>query len=883
MLRREHSFLCRRLVGVIPNKVIVSRRFFYYLFNRYCEAGSNKNFYFMKIFTRMQLRTAMIFTFLLIFNFQLKAQYYPDDEFDTTGMVVETNSDGLDTVWYYGNEEADTTYQDELRLGLNDSTININLGSTMKTVSKGLYGFNTAGIFSRKQMPNDGSALDQWQWMSDLRPETLRFPGGADSKFTDPLTGPGYGYNIEKIAKFYDVTDSVTDNPTLADVIDDADEEDSLKTWIDPGYVEDYVKFYEKWVEQNLLSPGHRYIDDFIALIQKIETDNPGHTVKVILCLNIFSNTATEAREIVEYLRDNPIHDVTVAYVEMGNEPYFDYSRLMMGWYVFEDYWEYINGINNDSLDIYVVGDSVWNDHDFIGTFKSQVLFTCKVAIPAENLHDPYYALREAGVNKPWRADEDWNIDLRAKYHIKEPIIGLNKSRYAFDAVILHPYYDGHNWDSIPLELLDTTYSCLDGDANPYNDLWLFNNYDARLEDAFDDIGINFRNFIRTRYIESYDEHNSVLEFDLDSLSKKDMITSEWNFKDQGNYTDEEVNRIGVYSHGFMHGFITFEWFLKNIKLNHNANYRTGFHTYSTFHNYAGGATNAMIYPAREHELAFLGKDTFPYDEPMSDTTFRNYLMKRTTHFAFELLGEITKQNLKYLQSNFSIYVASVNVQPTVFIDTSKTNLYFYYSNQRDTSQQIIVNTAGTTGIYPGGVLTIPDTATIYCVDALRPYSTSGQGNNTLYKLNECYLAPDNYEFPIEIIQVDTIQNTASCPGSGDLLKCFVVPANSFGYIKVPIEPYYPPRLEGLPLYDVNIYPNPANTVITLQAKCIDAGCELSEHMNAEVYNMQGNRCLQAEILNNGLVNISVLPAGVYQVLIKFEDGNSIVKNLVKQ
>ncbi len=839
------------------------------------------------ILSTFGLQTTLSLLLILTTFSKANAQYFPDEEFDTTGIIIETNTDGLDTVWYYGSDETDTVNNDALRLGLHDSVINISIGSIMKSVAKGLYGFNTAGIFGRKIMPNDSSALDQWQWLSDLKPETLRFPGGADCKFMDVMKGPGYGYDIAKIAKFYDVTDSITDDLTLAEILLHGKNKDLLATWIDPGYVEDYINFYENWVEQNLLDSTHRYIDDFIILVKKIEDDNPGHTVKVIYCLNIFSNTATETKAIIQYLRNNPIHNLTLAYVEMGNEPYFDYSRLMMGWYTFEDYWLYINGINNDSLDIYTVGTSVWDDHDFIGAFKNDPLFTCKVAVPAENLHEAIYALRDAGPAEGGsRADEDWNIDLRTKYHIKEPITGLiNKFRYSFDAVILHPYYDGHNWDTIPLIQLDSSYACLNDDMNPNNDLWRFDSYDARLEAAFDGIGINFRTFIRTRYLESYDVHNSVLDFDLDSLSKKDLIVTEWNFKDQGDYREGQVNRIGAYSHGFIHGYLIFEWFLKDIKLNYNANYRSGFHTYSTFHNYAGGGTNATIGPARENELAFLGMDTIPYTLNVdSNPDGRNYLMKRTTHFVYELISEISKKNLKYLQSNFGIYIASVNVQPTVFIDPEKQNIYIYFSNGRDTTQQIVLNTSGTTGIYPGGVLTIVDTATIYCINALKPYSTSGQGKNTLYKLNECYKTPYDIDFPIEITQVDTILNIPSCPGSGDPLKCFVVPAYSFGYIKVPIAAYYPPgRYAGTAMYDVNMYPNPANSFITLQTKCLQTDCTFSETMLVEVSNALGEICLIMDIKNNGTINISGLPQGVYQILIKFDNGNTIVKQLVKQ
>jgi len=124
--------------------------------------------------------------------------------------VQETLTDGMDTVWCWGYDEDETEDIENYRVaskGLGydsydytqyakvkpDSTIYINFGSTQKTINKGLYGFHIAGIYGRKQIPNDTSALDQWNWMSDLAPNSLRFPGGADSKFMHLLEGPGYG------------------------------------------------------------------------------------------------------------------------------------------------------------------------------------------------------------------------------------------------------------------------------------------------------------------------------------------------------------------------------------------------------------------------------------------------------------------------------------------------------------------------------------------------------------------------------------------------------------------------------------------------------------------------------------------------------------------
>ena len=84
-------------------------------------------------------------------------------------------------------------------------------------------------------------------------------------------------------------------------------------------------------------------------------------------------------------------------------------------------------------------------------------------------------------------------------------------------------------------------------------------------------------------------------------------------------------------------------------------------------------------------------------------------------------------------------------------------------------------------------------------------------------------------------------------------------------------------------MYDVNIYPNPANDFINLQAKCLQTDCKIEGSLTIEVTNLLGEDCLSGKLDNNGIVDISKFPNGVYQILIKFDDGNTIVKQFVKQ
>ncbi|HRF76731.1 MAG TPA: T9SS type A sorting domain-containing protein, partial [Chitinophagales bacterium] len=121
-------------------------------------------------------------------------------------------------------------------------------------------------------------------------------------------------------------------------------------------------------------------------------------------------------------------------------------------------------------------------------------------------------------------------------------------------------------------------------------------------------------------------------------------------------------------------------------------------------------------------------------------------------------------------------------------------------------------------------------------------------------------------------------------PESGYPLKVLWVPAFSFGYVKVPIEAYYPPeRVSGSINYSVNLYPNPASNQVRLQAQCLQEDCEILNFMSIEVVNILGETTIKTTITNNGSLNISALPNGIYKILVKFDDGSTVVKQLVKQ
>jgi hypothetical protein len=290
-----------------------------------------------------------------------------------------------------------------------------------------------------------------------------------------------------------------------------------------------------------------------------------------------------------------------------------------------------------------------------------------------------------------------------------------------------------------------------------------------------------------------------------------------------------------------------------------------------------------MINPATDQELDTLGKFVYPYDEPEDSAYSRNYLIKMTTWFAFELLSEIPKNDLKLLQTNYTIGSKSVNVQPTVFINPDQNFLYIYFSNIRDTTQQYTITTAGTGGVYvDGGKIQVVDTAEIYCIDALKPYSTSGKGNGTLYKLNETYEIATgttcSEPYPWEIRKIDTLINDPW----GDSLLTLTAPAYTYGYFKVPIRAYYPLRLDEVEShYDLKVYPNPANNAVTLIG--LQDNLAIDGTLHVKVTNVTGSICLETEAVSGQKLDISNLSYGVYQIIVKFEDGNMVVGKLIKQ
>lgn len=864
---------------------------------------------------------------------------------DTFGDTLNISIDGLDSVFTLSDSIPETSDSIEFR-GIDiTKDIGINPGGTYKEVEDGLFGIHIEGMFHKGHMPefDNTNYPDTWDWLSDLKPRVIRFPGGASSRWmhllpydtntdgVDDVFPTGYGYNLEEMIRYYDLTDlnpdadddiEANDAAFMQSIIDDLDVDavdgdnneicDNCNTWMNVEYVENLEKNAEKYFAQASIpaTQPQRYIDQFIDLIEYI-SDNE-YTPDVIVDLNVMSESANQCKRIVEYLRDA---GVNVVGVEMGNETNLQWAKDIMGWNLFDDYWKFINGYGDDDTEYFSVEYANWvdnfynyvftpkmqADHNFIATFKTDPAFNCKVGIPAANLKDDptatppiYYALKMA---EPAYSD-DWNQALVTHY-TDNFVIG-SEIVYKFDAVILHPYYNpNNNWDAIATDNFCTDYYPNSGyggapacehspcEFPPSSSLWQYGTYDERLRAPFekilgstppDEFG-NFKQFIKLRYLESYDQQNIDLKFYLKNKPyKKELWTTEWNLKDKQEgegVTEFEQQLYSSYCNSFPHGLLIQEWFLKNIKTNYDPDYRQNFHTYATIHAWGGGAPSAMLYHADKGDRAnHLDEDGNPDPLPL---TGPNLWLRRTLYYTYEMLSEITRKDLKYLPSSYSMFVTNPNINPTVFFDDPANMLYVYYSNMKDETQSYVLNIGSLADLFPGGGPIGFGSALIYNIDANRPYSNSGK--SSLFDINTCY-NDVNFLHPYEIQGIDgPTANDPECTGLPGGAICVTVPANSFGYFTVPV--YSSPR-EGVEIKDeqLHISPNPASNSFKIT-------CDLPEIMINEFYidilDVNGDKIANIVTQQNQQINVSAFPSGVYFVRISNQNRSFIItKKLIK-
>ena len=130
-------------------------------------------------------------------------------------------------------------------------SMSINLNKTLKDINKGHYGINITGMFSPATLYEGPYSAEQWQWLSDLQPKPIRFPGGSSSKFMhlrpykdangDGILDSikGYGYDILELIKYYDSTDDslqidLLDSSSVIAILNEFNY-NNFETWLKPA------------------------------------------------------------------------------------------------------------------------------------------------------------------------------------------------------------------------------------------------------------------------------------------------------------------------------------------------------------------------------------------------------------------------------------------------------------------------------------------------------------------------------------------------------------------------------------------------------------------------------------------------------------------------
>lgn len=811
----------------------------------------------------------ILLTSLLLLGIKSYSQDIDTLEWEEVVDLADTvYNSGLDTVYVIEDSVSETA---GFRTGtsidceLAGPAMSINLNKTVKTINKGQFGINVTGMFTKSTLYGDTYSEDQWQWISDMRPKVLRFPGGSSSKFMHLLTGDkGYGYDIVEITRYLDAIDNVLEAPSDAASILAASDATML-TWFgdDLGILATFKDEYlEQYNYQELLASGDRFIDHFIRLIEKIETDNqvfdPTYRVDVIVCLNILTETAEDCLDIVQYLQSNPVHNVNVVGVEMGNETANKFHQNIMQFDEFENYWQYLDGQTvpgQDSKEL-VLGESLYipaADREFFLVFKNKAGSNYKIGLCADGLNvEGSVFITEPGQYVGSRSTP-WNVALRSHYGDNNPGGTIKK----FHAVILHTYNSGDTTaDSWYTECVTETgilgsYSCPE---------WDFDVADTRIQPAFDAARGHFRNFILTKYDNDLDLFNTDLNFNLTTSIKKDMWVTEWNLKDK-----DTPNNGKIFTNSYQHAVLLQEWWLKNLKLNFSEGYRENFFKYSTLQNFAGGSGVQMLTPADENiELEILGKDVSPYNLPGGDPAKRNYYVKRTVGYTMDLISEINKNYLDYFPATVATYGHNPNLPPTFFITPDKDYIYMYFTNSRCNEQRYVINPSGMTPMF--GYTVELTNAEMFVVDAFQAYSQSGK--SMIYDFNTCYTPANPYD--IEIDQTYNYTNPGCDAAEGSL--CVKVPGFASGFVKMQVVPYIP-RIANEIESELIVYPNPANDKLNIS---------FTEDIHTVVIlSVTGMKILE-QTGNNNSVDISQLSYGMYQVFCYLNDGSQMVKSFIK-
>lgn len=923
-------------------------------------------------------------------------------EGDTIAIYVS----GLDsTIVIYADTTGDSQLENAWVINNPDKRMIVSLGNQHAPVNMGLIGVNLTDFFEPAKVPQDKNinytvVPDPWEALVALAPKTVRIFSGASARFMHPLgsydpvediTYCGYGYNWKEMVSYFDATNFVYDDApddgmggydyeAILEQIENPDAPelpcDDCDEWMDENSVSRFLEFYGKCTTQAViegaitdLETAPLYINDLIDLVHAVQDGNPGHIIDVLYCANIFSMSATELTEVIDYLQDN---DINLVGIEMGNEEYFESAALLMGFTDFEHYYQYINGEDytdpdeQEKLDA-ALDDDMEDDHDYIAAIKGDTdYWDIKIGLPARNTPDcgagydfPLFAPDPDGGNEQLSLTDvitepdpsfdpcdcfypQWNLDMAE--HYEDITITSEEEHYNFDAIIFHPYYGtvntsascevNSNWRDIMLDLYEQVYKTTLSPPDPtfqleehltdidydllqftsgiwqyYNNPPPAGNMDNRLNDAFKQIigmpsssyiGLrpgNFKELVRDRLDISFEEHAFHMKFthDDDGPETKEVWLTEYNLADEvvlppsmPDYKNEELFQDfeAAVSNTFAHAVLLQNWFLWNVKANYqSSSYRNYFLTRATLQNFLGGSSTMLMTNSDKEDQVALG------EIGGCDGTYeqvRPYFVRRATYYATELWRVIHDNDLQYLKSVTTMASLNDNLAPSVFIggEPGDLKLFVFYTNVQSYKQWFGIDPAFVVEIFEDPAdyeAILSDDIDAVILDPSQPYSTAGK--NELFDINAYYndcddAAEDEHRF--NITGLETYSPAVTCPGGFDALcpngVCLEMPGISMGYFIIPFDIVELRKANPHEIF--SLQPNPANTSFYIQQ--VNTNLAKAQSMQIEIYDMMNNKLSASTVEEYDAVDISELPVGVYTVIIKSENIETGIEQLVK-
>jgi len=735
------------------------------------------------------------------------------------------------------------------------------------------------------------------------------------------LRNGGFGYDLEEIIRYYNKTNNnMFDLPSYNAIINDMLDNSHIDgNWLEDVDKADFETFYNRWVDQPSFNATDYtvagveqiwneplYINNFIDLISYIETTK-GYVVDVISAINILSEPAYKVTQMIDYMRNaslNHKYAVHLIGIEMGNECYFSFYGRSMGFKcdgtnsAFDHYWAYINGANDyddvfgaDAFELSDVlsadmrdddGGAGFNNHDYVKYIRTNPAYNnIKIGIPVTpaSANGAYTILNDELVEEPaGGCPTKWNASVVSKYAVKE------SGRFVIDAVIPHLYLSGKNgegadninWGEIPVGGYTAAGgvlipNCLDNDMGT-TDYDNFNttpylNFaaDPRLSCAFEGIidpsnDGSFLKFVKQQHKAAMEHLATDLALDGSAENQKVCWITERNIKNNylegspGTQVNAKYLRRSVYDNTFVHAYLNQEEFLNYIKLNYQSGFQEQFITITSFNNFLGGASTDLVRNSNEADLHALGLI------PTCSSGFKPFLT-RTLYYQYRLANQIHLRNLDYLKTVKSLYTSNINQPPTFFIATSGASLherdvYAYFSNIKKEPQTYIIK--------PGTLSPNPLTgihATLHYIEANNLYS--GSGENTLYDINDYYGSCLEGEYEIRnegVVYVDNGECPTGAPGS----MCVTVPPFSCGYF---VFTYDPILKTGDLTNSFNLFPNPTSTNFIIEPT--NAAKTSNTTLDVTIISAQGAMVAHQYALPGEPIDISNLPVGVYQILIK--------------